>query len=89
VAMEGFGLDRQEESLGRYCLGVPVYHNHHQVVAAISLSSSCDQFNEPSDRLPNLESLQNAAREIENRLRSKRLHALFPPGQNRAAHSAS
>lgn len=89
VAKEGFGLDRQEESLGRYCLGVPIYHNHHQVVAAISLSSSCDQFNEPSGRLPNLEALKQAAREIENSLMAKRLDTLFPPGQNRTAHSAS
>jgi IclR family KDG regulon transcriptional repressor len=71
VSEVGFGLDRQEESLGRYCLGVPVYHQQHQLVAAISLSSSCDQFCEPDRRFPVLEALKRAARDIENRLASK------------------
>lgn len=71
VADEGFGLDRQEESLGRFCLGVPVYHTGGRLAAAISLSSSFDQFFEPERRLPMLEALRRAAREIETGLASR------------------
>jgi DNA-binding IclR family transcriptional regulator len=68
VAEQNFATDRQEECLGRFCVAVPVCGDGGRVAAAISLSSSSDQFQEPPLFLSRLAALRRAARSIETHL---------------------
>jgi len=70
VAEQSYATDRQEESLGRYCVAVPVCRSNRRIVAAISLSSSTDELHEPSVLLSRLAALRRTARDIETRLNS-------------------
>lgn len=67
VRREGFAVDHQESERSRYCLSVPIYGAHAQVVAALSISSSSIVLTGP-ERDHYLHQLRQTANSIQSEL---------------------
>lgn len=67
VKEQGYAIDRQELEIGLICVGVPVYNQNNQVVAALSAAGPANRFREEAiDEY--VATLQKGARAIQNKI---------------------
>ncbi|MCI5082751.1 MAG: IclR family transcriptional regulator [Saprospiraceae bacterium] len=74
IRNQHFALDREELELGLICVGVPVFNQSQQLVAALSASGPANRFKE--EALPAyVKILQNGARQIQERIGHFKMNA--------------